>query len=62
MALLMIGIEATAYLPALSWLDSVQPEDLLRQLPILAVGIIAYAALLSAAYRISVKRYEKVDL
>ncbi len=59
---MMVLVEATAHIPMLSWMDSVQPEDLLRQLPILLAGIIGYAALLFLAYRISVKRYEKVDL
>ena len=59
---MMVLVEATAHIPALSWMDSVQPEDLLRQLPILLAGIIGYAALLFLAYRISAKRYEKVDL
>ena len=43
-------------------MDSRQPEHLLMQLPILLVGIVSYGALVPFAYRISVKRFEKVDL
>ena len=32
------------------------------QLPILLVGIVSYGALVPLAYRISAKRFEKVDL
>lgn len=62
MAFLMVVVEAVAYVPALAWLDSIQSEHLMRQLPILAVGIICYVAFLSLAYRISVKHFDKVDL
>lgn len=62
MAFLMVVVEAVAYVPALAWLDSIQPEHLMRQLPILAVGIICYVVFLSLAYRISVKHFDKVDL
>ena len=62
MVFLMIAIEATSYIPALVWIDSCQPEHLLTQLPILMVGIVCYGVLVPLAYRISVQRFEKVDL
>lgn len=62
MAMLMLAAEATAYIPALVWLDSYDSEHLLKQLPILIAGAACYAAALLAAYRISAKRFEKVDL
>lgn len=62
MVVWMIAVEAAAHVPALGWLDSDQPKHLLMQLPILAAGIICYVALLSLAYRISVKCFDKVDL
>lgn len=62
MVILMAAIEAAAYIPALAWMDSRQPEHLLMQLPILLVGIVSYGALVPFAYRISAKRFEKVDL
>lgn len=62
MVILMIAVEATARIPSLAWLDSIQPEHLLQQLPILVVGMICYAVFLSLAYRLSVKRFAQVDL
>lgn len=62
MLLLMVVVEGAVHIPALAWLDSYAMPDQLRQLPILLFGIVCYAALLSAAYRISVKRFERVDL
>ena len=62
MVILMAAIEAAAHIPALVWMDSRQPEHLLMQLPILLIGIASYGALVPFAYRISAKRFEKVDL
>lgn len=62
MLLLMVATEAAVHFPALAWLDSYAPEDLLRQTPILLAGILCYIVLLLLAYRISVKRFERVDL
>ena len=62
MVILMAAIEAAAHIPALVWMDSRQPEHLRMQLPILLVGIVSYGALVPFAYRISAKRFEKVDL
>ena len=62
MLLLMVSVEATAHIPALVWMDSCQPENLLMQLPILVVGIICYGVLITLTYRISARRYENVDL
>ena len=62
MALLMTVVEGVVHIPALAWLDSYAPRDLLLQLPILLAGILCYGLSLPAAYRISVRRFEKVDL
>ena len=62
MVLLMVAIESTAHIPALAWMDSYQPKHLLIQLPILLAGIVFYGVFVSLAYRISAKRFEKVDL
>ena len=62
MVILMVAIEAAAHIPALVWVDSRQPEHLRMQLPILLVGIVSYGALVPLAYRISARRFEKVDL
>ena len=62
MDILMIMVESVAYIPALTWMDSYQPEHLLMQLPILAVGMICYAVFLSMAYHMSVRNFAKADL
>lgn len=62
MAILMLVVEAVAYIPMFVWVDSYQPKHLLMQLPILAAGIICYIVFLWIAYRISVKYFDKVDL
>lgn len=62
MVFLVVVVEAVTYMPALAWMDSYQPEYLLMQLPILAVGIICYAVFLPLAYRISCKHFDQVDL
>ena len=62
MVFFMVAIEAASHIPALAWIDSYQPEHLLMQLPILIVGIVCYCVLLPIAYRISAKRFQKVDL
>ena len=62
MVILMAAIEAAAHIPALVWMDSRQPEHLMMQLPILLIGIVSYGALVPFAYRISARRFEKVDL
>lgn len=62
MVFLMVVIEAASHIPALMWMDSCQPDHLLMQLPILMAGIACYGVLVPLAYRISAKRFEKVDL
>lgn len=43
-------------------LDSIQPRDLLFQLPILIAGIVIYFAGWILTFKVSSKRFEKVDL
>lgn len=62
LTLMMLLVEAAAHIPPLAWLDGGTPAEILKQLPILLAGIIAYASLLPLAYRIAVKRYARVDL
>ena len=62
MLLLMIASEGAVRLPALAWLDSYAPYDLLLQAPILLFGILCYIILICIAYWVSVKRFERVDL
>jgi len=58
----VLAMEVLIHVPSLAWLDSVAPQDLRRQLPILLVGMLIYAAAMPAAYRVSATRFEKVDL
>ena len=60
--LFMAAIEAASHIPALVWMDSCQPKHLLMQLPVLTAGIFCYSIFIPLAYRISIKRFEKVDL
>lgn len=60
-----IGIllmEVLVHLPGFEWLDSVVPSIMVRQLPILAIGIVTYIVGMLAAYYISAKRFERVDI
>lgn len=58
----VIIMEVIVHFPGVEWLDSVAPDMMLRQLPILAVGIIVYSIGMLTAYRVSAKRFEQVDL
>ncbi len=58
----IILMEGSVHLPQFSWLDSVAPDMLLRQLPILIAGIAVYCTSIWAAFRIAAQRFEKVDL
>jgi len=60
--LLVLAMEVIVHFPGFTWLDSLEPVDLLRQLPILLFGIIVYIVAMYSAYKISVKRFEAVDL
>lgn len=62
LVLLMAAAETAVHLPVLAWLDSYAPLDLLRQTPLLLAGILCYIGGFTAAYRLSVKRFETVDL
>jgi len=56
------AMEVAVHLPGLAWLDSVKPADLLRQLPILAIGLVVYCGAMAAAYRVAAERFERVNL
>ncbi|MBU5333464.1 ABC-2 transporter permease [Anaerocolumna aminovalerica] len=58
----VIIMEVLVHFPGFKWLDSVAPDMMLRQLPILAVGIIVYSIGMITAYQVSVKRFEQVNL
>ncbi|NLM40168.1 MAG: ABC-2 transporter permease [Firmicutes bacterium] len=58
----MTVMEVLSHIPPFAWLDSVQTTDLLRQVPILCVGVVVYLIANISAYRIAARRFEVVDL
>ncbi len=62
MLMMMVAAEGSVRIPQLAWLDSYAPADLMRQVPILLIGILCYGGFVTLAYIISVKRFEHVDL
>lgn len=58
----VILMEVVVHFPGFEWLDSVVPDMMLRQLPILTLGIIVYIIGMLTAYRVSANRFEQVDL
>jgi len=58
----IIAMEAVVHVPGLSWLDGVDKTSLLRQSPVLLAGAGVYALCGFLAFKISAKRFEKVDL
>lgn len=56
------AMETAVHFPRLGWLDGLDGASLLRQVPVLLAGAAVYAAANAAAYRISARRFERVDL
>ena len=54
--------EILHHIPSLEWLNTPAPENMGRQLAALVVGLVLWCALTLLSYRISVKRFEKIDL
>ena len=61
-AVAVVIMEVLVHLPGFEWLDSVVPDIMLRQLPILAAGLAVYVIGMLIACRVSAKRFEQVDL
>lgn len=60
--LVVLVMEVIVHFPRFAWLDSVESSELVRQLPILLIGIVVYIFTNFLAYKVSVKRFERVDL
>jgi len=58
----IIAVEAVVHFPGMEWLDGMDGASLLRQVPILLAGILVYLAADAAAFLISARRFERVDL
>ena len=59
---MMLLAEALPHFPSLMWLNRVDTQANLRQIPILLFGIAVFAVLTILAYRRSARLYESVDL
>lgn len=59
---MMLLAEALPHFPSLVWLNRVDTQANLRQIPILLFGIAVFAVLTILAYRRSARLYERVDL
>ena len=58
----MILMEVLVHFPKFKWLDSTKAYDLLKQSPILVIGIVFYTIVMLLTYRVSANRFKKVDL
>ena len=56
------AMEAVVHFPGMGWLDGMDGASLPRQVPVLLAGVLVYAAANALAYRVSAKRFERVDL
>ena len=61
-ALGIAATEAVVHFPGMGWLDGVDGASLMRQIPVLLAGAALYAAANLLAYRVSARRFERVDL
>lgn len=59
---MMLLAEALPHFPSLVWLNRVDTQANLRQIPILLFGVAVFAVLTMLAYRRSARLYERVDL
>lgn len=58
----IFAMEAVVHFPGMEWLDGVSPELLLRQVPVLLLGLAVYIGTWYWAYISAAKRFERVDL
>jgi len=62
-AFLVVAVmEVLVHFPKFQWLDSIAPDAMLKQLPILVIGIVIYVISIFTAYHVSAERFEHVDL
>ncbi|MGG5370587.1 ABC-2 transporter permease [Enterococcus sp. AZ196] len=60
--LVAIIVEVLVHFPRLAWLDAVTFDGQIKQLPILAAGILIYSVAMWATYKLSVRRFSQVNL
>ena len=56
------AMEAAVHFPGMGWLDSVAGPDLVRQFPILLLGVLVYIASNLLACRLGERNFSRVDL
>ena len=62
LALGIVAMEAAVHFPGMGWLDSVAGPDLVRQIPILVLGVLVYIASNLLACRLGERNFSRVDL
>ncbi|GMS49754.1 ABC-2 transporter permease [Enterococcus gallinarum] len=60
--LIELLIEVSVHFPKLQWLDGTSQELLVKQLPILILGVTIYIIFTMWSFKISTKRFSEVDL
>jgi len=58
----VMSMEILVHFPNLLWLDSMNPSIMLKQLPLLLIGMIIYIVSMFVAFKVSANRFQKVDL
>ena len=58
----IVATEAVVHFPGMGWLDGVDGASLMRQIPVLLAGAVLYTAANLLAYRVSARRFERVNL
>ena len=56
------AMEAAVHFPGMGWLDSVAGPDLVRQFPVLLLGVLVYIASNLLACRLGERNFSRVDL
>lgn len=60
--LLITVMEGVSHIPALAWIDSVRPDDQVRQLSILVAGVVIWLLGWVGTFRLACARFERADL
>lgn len=58
----VIIMEVIVHFPKFKWLDSVELDIMIKQIPILVIGNLIYIFSMLVAYRVSANRFQQVDL
>ncbi len=62
-AFIIVGIgEALHHFPGIGWVNAVSGSDVLRQIPVLAAGVVIYVSATLLSMKKSQERFEKIDI